>query len=85
MAKCADGRVYVVQNSLFFEGGESRVLHVDLLVLDAHSGDLLHRLRLPDMTVPRDYFLTDLAVREAGYGVIRVGWLEALHDVLSAT
>ncbi|MFE7790549.1 PQQ-binding-like beta-propeller repeat protein [Streptomyces sp. NPDC057460] len=84
-AKCADGRVYVVQNSLFFEGGESRVLHADLLVLDAHSGDLLHRLRLPDMAVPRDFLVTDLAVREAGNGVIRVGWLEALHDVLFVT
>ncbi|WP_425901222.1 PQQ-binding-like beta-propeller repeat protein [Streptomyces sp. DT203] len=85
LAKCADGRVYVVQNALFFEGGESRVLHADLLVLDTHSGDLLHRLRLPDMTVPRDFFLTDLTVREAGDGVIRVAWLEALHDVLFVT
>ncbi|WP_328921304.1 outer membrane protein assembly factor BamB family protein [Streptomyces sp. NBC_00208] len=84
-AKCADGRVYVVQNSLFYEGGASRVLHADLLVLDAHSGDLLHRLRLPDMTVPRDFFLTDLTVSEAGDGVIRVRWPEALHDELFVT
>ncbi|MEV6703041.1 PQQ-binding-like beta-propeller repeat protein [Streptomyces sp. NPDC051453] len=84
-AKFADGRVYVVQNSTISEGDVSRVLHADLLVLDAHSGDLLHRLRLPDMTVPRDFVGTDLSVREAGDGVIKVRWPEALHDVLFVT
>ncbi|MFC9537302.1 PQQ-binding-like beta-propeller repeat protein [Streptomyces sp. NPDC056975] len=84
-AKFADGRVYVVQNSTISEGDESRVLHADLLVLDAHSGDLLHRLRLPDMTVPRGFVGTGLTVRDAGDGVIRVGWPEALHDELFVT
>lgn len=71
-------------NHIPSDGDESRVLHADLLVLDARSGDELHRLRLPDMTVPR-FSLTDLEVREAGDGVIRVAWLEALHDVLFVT
>ncbi|MFE9964674.1 hypothetical protein [Streptomyces sp. NPDC005525] len=84
-AKFADGRVYVVQNSTISEGDESRVLHADLLVLDAHSGDLLHRLRLPDMTVPRGFIGTGLTVRDASDGVIRLGWPEALHDELFVT
>ncbi|MER5386639.1 PQQ-binding-like beta-propeller repeat protein [Streptomyces sp. NPDC002688] len=84
-ARIADGRVYVVQNSTIPEGDTSRVLHTDLLVLDAHSGDLLHRLQLPDMAVPRDFFLTNLAVQEASDGVIRIGWPEALQYVLTVT
>lgn len=80
--RIADGRVYVVQNSTVPEGDENRALQADLFVLDARSGDLLHTLRLPAMTVPRDFSLTDLAIQEAGDGAIGVGWPEALNDAL---
>ncbi|MEU4093667.1 PQQ-binding-like beta-propeller repeat protein [Streptomyces sp. NPDC026673] len=84
-AAIADGRVYVVQNSTISEGDENRALQADLFVLDARDGDLLHTLRLPAMTVPGDFFLTDLAIQGAGDGAVRVGWLESLNDALIVT
>ena len=75
LAKIADGRVYVVRNSLIPTGDPRRVLHADLLVLDAHSGDLLHTMRLPTMKVPRGERVTDLWVHEADDGAVLLGWI----------
>ncbi|MET8860975.1 PQQ-binding-like beta-propeller repeat protein [Streptomyces sp. NPDC004579] len=83
--RIADGRVYVVENSTVLEEYEDRDLQADLLVLDAHSGKLLHRLRMPHLTVPDDFSLTDLAVEGAGDGAVRVGWLESSDDVWIVT
>ncbi|MFE1285634.1 PQQ-binding-like beta-propeller repeat protein [Streptomyces sp. NPDC058751] len=84
-ARIADGRVYVVENSTVLEEDEDRDLQADLLVLDAHSGKLLHRLRLPDLTVPDGFSLTDLAVEEVGDGAVRVGWLESSDEAWIVT
>ncbi|MGW3917159.1 outer membrane protein assembly factor BamB family protein [Streptomyces sp. NPDC005070] len=83
--RIADGRVYVVENSTVLEEHKDRDLQADLLVLDAHSGKLLHRLRLPHLTVPDDFSLTDLAVQGVGDGAVRVGWLESLDEVWIVT
>ncbi|MET7683346.1 PQQ-binding-like beta-propeller repeat protein [Streptomyces sp. NPDC005423] len=83
-AKLADGRVYVVQNATIPGGNTGRVLDADLLVLDGRSGRLLHTLRLPDLTVPRDVDLPDLSVHRVSDGVVDLGWPEA-DDVLTVT
>ncbi|MFD5519339.1 hypothetical protein [Streptomyces sp. NPDC127066] len=74
-----------MENSTLLEEDEDRDLRSDLLVLDARDGKLIHRLRLPDLTVPADLSLTDLAVGEAGDGAVRVGWLESSDDVWIVT
>ncbi|MGW1965419.1 outer membrane protein assembly factor BamB family protein [Streptomyces sp. NPDC001935] len=84
-ARIADGRVYVVENSTVLEEYEDRDLQADLLVLDVHSGKLLHRLRLPHLTVPDDMRLTDLEVEEVADGAVRVGLLESSHEVWIVT
>ncbi|MER5178051.1 PQQ-binding-like beta-propeller repeat protein [Streptomyces sp. NPDC002896] len=84
-SEIADGRVYVVQFPAVSEGDRGRVLHPELLVLDARSGDLLHTLRLPKMTVPLNTDLATFVVNAAADGVISVSWLEERHGVLLVT
>ncbi|MEV6192141.1 PQQ-binding-like beta-propeller repeat protein [Streptomyces sp. NPDC051920] len=81
-AAIADGRVYVVENSTVLDEYEDqdRDLQADLLVLDAHTGKLLHRLRLPDLTVPDGVRPTDLMVQGVGDGAVRLGWAVSRDD-----
>ncbi|WP_204078775.1 PQQ-binding-like beta-propeller repeat protein [Planotetraspora phitsanulokensis] len=68
-------RVYVVRQPLPERTGQPRQGRTDLLVLDVHTGRLLHSMRLPDRP-PSDGDLTSgrLAVRQARDGVVGIGW-----------
>ncbi|MFD0731584.1 outer membrane protein assembly factor BamB family protein [Planotetraspora mira] len=70
-----DDKVYVVRQPLPERTGQPREGRTDLLVLDVHTGRLLHSMRLPDRPPSRgDSTSGTLAVSQARDGVVGIRW-----------
>lgn len=81
----ADGRLYVVRQTDFAYVDADTLTDADLLVLDAHTGRLLHTLRLPALTTPKKVDSSTVLDLHVADGAIGVRWQTEEKDLLVIT
>ncbi|WP_328841323.1 hypothetical protein [Streptomyces europaeiscabiei] len=85
VAVIADGRLHVVRQTDFAHVDADSLSDADLVVLDAHTGRLLHTLRQPALTTPKKVGSSTLLDLHIADGAISVRWQNEEKDLLVIT